>query len=79
MFSVLIVPMLLSVSPCTEPPKNLLPPVEKSGFIVPAPECSALPVWGIREGIQVALWPTPGPRGLIRIYTPLAVQSTRRA
>lgn len=34
-------------------------------------ECSpALPVWGHKEGIRIGLAPTPGPRGLIRIYTP---------
>ncbi len=28
------------------------------------------PVWGLKDGIRVGLAPTPGPRGLLRIYTP---------
>ena len=33
------------------------------------------PVWGIKNGISVGLWPTEGPRGLLRIYTPYLGQS----
>jgi hypothetical protein len=36
------------------------------------------PVWGIRGGIAVGLWPTEGPRGLIRIYAPYLGQSFPR-
>ena len=30
----------------------------------------AEPTWGIQGGIAIGLWPNPGPRGLIRVYTP---------
>jgi hypothetical protein len=70
--------MLLAVSPCTEPPKNLLPPVEKSGWVLPATDGPAQPVWGIKGGVHVGLWPAPGPRGLIRIYTPYLGQPERQ-
>ena len=30
----------------------------------------ALRTWGLDSGVQIGLWPKPGPRGLIRIYTP---------
>jgi hypothetical protein len=41
----------------------------------PAPD---KPIWGIAGGISVGLWPTYGPRGLIRIYTPYLQQSDGR-
>src|SRR5438874_651509 len=28
------------------------------------------PVWGVKGGLSVSLWPTGGPRGLIRVYAP---------
>lgn len=36
------------------------------------------PVWGIKGGISVGLWPTQGPRGLFRIYTPYLGQAFPR-
>jgi hypothetical protein len=36
----------------------------------PAKVAEAQPIWGIAGGMSIGLWPTPGPRGLIRIYTP---------
>ncbi len=48
----------------------LIPPVETGIWIQPASEEDAVPVWGFKNGIRVGLAPTPGPRGLLRIYTP---------
>jgi hypothetical protein len=45
---------------------------------VPAAAKKAEPVWGIKGGIAVGLWPTPGPRGLFRIYTPYLGQPRLR-
>src|ERR1700684_1339745 len=49
-----------------------------TGCIQPDGSPSAKPIWGIPGGISVGLWPTPGPRGLIRIYTPYLHQSNGR-
>jgi len=37
-------------------------------WLLPTKEVEAL--WGIPGGLAVGLWPQPGPRGLLRIYTP---------
>lgn len=50
--------------------KLLIPPVETGIWIQPANEEDAVPVWGFKNGIRVGLAPMPGPRGLLRIYTP---------
>jgi hypothetical protein len=59
-------------------PPRLAPPVEKGPWIVPAPGKASEPVWGIKGGIAVGLWPTGGPRGLLRIYTPYLGQPRLR-
>ncbi len=47
-------------------------------WVRPSHETPAQPVWGHAEGLRVGLWPLPGPRGLLRIYTPyLGHESTR--
>ena len=46
------------------------PPIEDGPFLRPAAVDDAEPIWGIKGGIAVGLWPNPGPRGLIRVYTP---------
>jgi hypothetical protein len=33
------------------------------------------PLWGFRDGIRVGLPPLPGPRGLLRVYTPYLEQT----
>ena len=38
----------------------------------------AEPVWGTKDGLAVGLWPTGGPRGLIRVYAPYLGQSFPR-
>jgi hypothetical protein len=52
------------------PPKRLAPPVAEGPFLRPAAGAAAEPSWGIKGGIAVGLWPTRGPRGLIRVYAP---------
>ena len=39
-------------------------------WLRPSEGPDAKPIWGHRNGLRVGLWPTPGPRGLFRIYTP---------
>lgn len=53
-----------------DPPKTLASPVEDGPFLRPAEGEDAEPTWGVKGGIEVGLWPNPGPRGLIRIYSP---------
>ena len=48
----------------------MAPPVEKDGWIVPSAAPPAQPLWGVKDGIAVGLWPLRGPRGLIRVYAP---------
>jgi hypothetical protein len=62
----------------SSPPAKLAPPIEKNGWIVPAPGAASEPIWGVKGGIAVGLWPTPGPRGLLRIYTPYLGQPRLR-
>jgi hypothetical protein len=52
--------------------------VETGPWLVPAQDKDAEPVWGIKGGIRVGLWPTGGPRGLLRIYTPFLGQPRLR-
>jgi hypothetical protein len=59
-------------------PPNLAKPVEKGRWIIPANSKSAEPIWGIKGGIHVGLWPTKGPRGLLRIYAPYLDQPPQR-
>jgi hypothetical protein len=62
----------------TQMPRKLAPPVKKGPWLVPAPGKASEPVWGFQEGISVGLWPTGGPRGLLRIYTPYLGQPRLR-
>ncbi len=50
--------------------KQLAPPDTVGTWIQPVQGKPAMPVWGHANGIIVGLAPLPGPRGLIRIYTP---------
>ena len=52
------------------PPKRLATPVADGPFLRPAAGDAAESSWGIKGGIAVGLWPTRGPRGLIRVYAP---------
>lgn len=53
-------------------------PVTDGPFVRPAESTPAEPRWGHAEGLQVGLHPLPGPRGLLRIYTPYLDQSRER-
>ena len=44
--------------------------VNNGHWIQPSDNYPSVPVWGHLEGIRVGIAPTPGPRGLLRIYTP---------
>lgn len=50
--------------------KSLASPQTGALWVQPAQGVPAQPVWGHARGIQVGLSPMPGPRGLLRIYTP---------
>lgn len=50
--------------------KALAPPKTGALWVQPSQGIPAQPVWGHAGGIQVGLSPLPGPRGLLRIYTP---------
>lgn len=43
---------------------------EQGKWILPSDSFPAMPVWGHKDGIRIGIAPTPGPRGLIRVYTP---------
>jgi hypothetical protein len=49
----------------------------EGAWIRPTGESSE-PVWGHRDGLSIGLWPTSGPRGLIRIYAPYLGQKRPR-
>lgn len=50
--------------------KKLTPFVKNGNWIQPVQGEPAQPVWGHVEGVRVGIAPMPGPRGLLRIYTP---------
>jgi hypothetical protein len=50
--------------------KQLAAPDTVGVWVQPAQGVPAMPIWGHAKGMTVALAPMPGPRGLIRIYTP---------
>jgi hypothetical protein len=50
--------------------KDLAAPKKGTKWIQPSQGSPAQPVWGHVNGLQVGLSPLPGPRGLLRIYTP---------
>lgn len=49
---------------------ELAPPDIDSIWVLPAQGKPAQAVWGHAKGLRVGLAPMPGPRGLLRIYTP---------
>jgi hypothetical protein len=51
--------------------RGLADPVTEGCWVrPPAEEKAAKPVWGLAEGLRIGLAPLPGPRGLLRVYTP---------
>lgn len=61
-----------------KPEANSETAIKNSQWIRPTGQTDAAPVWGLKNGISVGLWPTSGPRGLIRIYTPYLNQPAGR-
>jgi len=60
---------LTQISPVqADVPTNLKPPVEDGIWIRPAAEGPAEPIIGFKDGIRIALWPTRGPRGVVRVH-----------
>jgi hypothetical protein len=51
---------------------------QQSPWIRPNGQTGTGPRWGFKNGISVGLWPSPGPRGLIRIYSPYLNQPPGR-
>ena len=45
-------------------------PMETGAWLVPAPDDTAVPYWGLKDGIGVTVPTARGPRGLIGIQTP---------
>jgi hypothetical protein len=65
------VALSLACARATEPPQEQRAgPVFDGPWLRPAQGRPADPVWGVKDGIAVGLWPTRGPRGLVRIYAP---------
>lgn len=60
----------LNAQPAVPSWRQLDQPVENGIWLQPSQAGPAIPLWGFREGIRVGIAPTPGPRGLLRIYTP---------
>lgn len=60
------------------PPEPLTEPVSDGAWLRPAPGPRAQPVWGLKDGLAVGLWPTSGPRGLVRVYAPYLGQRPPR-
>jgi len=54
--------------------RSLPAPVVEGVWLRPAAEKPALPVWGHANGMRGGLAPLPGPRGLLRVYTPYVGQ-----
>jgi hypothetical protein len=57
---------------------ELAPPVVEGPFVRPASGERSEPVWGLKDGIRLGLWPLPGPRGLLRVYAPYLGQPVHR-
>lgn len=56
----------------------LRPASDDGGWIRPVADEGSEPRWGIPGGMQIALPPTPGPRGLLRVFTPYLGHSRER-
>lgn len=51
-------------------PRPLVPAGREGGWIRPVASVEAEPRWGVAGGLQIAIAPTPGPRGLLRVFAP---------
>jgi hypothetical protein len=78
-------PVFLAVAYLSSPPGRAgtagaapAEPVTEGRWLRPATTRPAEPVWGVKGGVAVGLWPTSGPRGLIRVYAPYLGQRRPR-
>jgi hypothetical protein len=72
-------PIVLVCCRANDPaPEPLAEPVIDGPWLRPAQGRRAEPVWGVKGGLAVGLWPTSGPRGLLRIYAPYLGQRRPR-
>lgn len=62
----------------TDSSTALRPPIQGGGWLGPDHVAPAEPRWGHADGIQIGLSPIPGPRGLVRVFTPYLGQPTDR-
>jgi hypothetical protein len=65
-----VVAVLCSQTAALGAPPSLAPPVREGPWVRPAAEGPAQPIWGHAHGLRIGLAPLPGPRGLLRVYTP---------
>lgn len=72
--STLLIGIISCFINCSKPPVQnwvkLSPPNAGENWIQPIEGEPAQPVWGHRNGMRIGIAPMPGPRGLLRIYTP---------
>ena len=57
---------------------TLAAPVADGIWLRPAKSEASIPMWGFVDGIRVGIAPIPGPRGLLRIFTPYMGQPEAR-
>ena len=58
-------------------PQDLRPPIEDGVWVRPSADAPAEPIIGFKDGIRIGLWPTRGPRGVIRIYAPYVLPAKK--
>lgn len=58
--------------------EDLPAPVVEGRWVRPAAAESAQPMWGHADGLRIALHPSPGPRGLLRVYAPYLLHREER-
>lgn len=65
------VPAVGQTNPSGPPPwESLAPPVVKGRWVRPSAKGPAQPIWGHADGLRIALHPSRGPRGLLRVFAP---------
>lgn len=69
-FFLLFLAVIYGIPAAGQALSELADPVVDGIWLRPAPEQPAKPIWGFDHGLRVGLAPLPGPRGLLRIYTP---------
>lgn len=70
-FLPLLVVLAIGCGRRSDPPPAPVPaPSVDADWIHPDGSTADVPRWGHREGLSVGLWPSDGPPGLFRVYTP---------